>query len=101
MTFGTTDDFLSHFGLETVKDLPGIDELKAAGLLRSDPPGGFTNEELGLESEQDEEEISDEDFEELDKLPEVEEAEEPEEAEQPEEQEDEDSQTSSRALDGE
>ncbi|NND50180.1 MAG: SMC-Scp complex subunit ScpB [Rhizobiales bacterium] len=104
VTFGTTDDFLSHFGLETVKDLPGVDELKAAGLLRSDPPGGFTDEELGLESEQDEEEISDEEFEEfgeLDEMPEFEEAEEPQEPEQPEEPEDEDSQSSSRALDGE
>ncbi len=31
--YATTGDFLSHFGLETRKDLPGLDELKAAGLL--------------------------------------------------------------------
>lgn len=31
--YATTSDFLSHFGLETRKDLPGLDELKAAGLL--------------------------------------------------------------------
>ncbi len=31
--YATTPDFLSHFGLETRKDLPGIAELKAAGLL--------------------------------------------------------------------
>ena len=31
--YATTPDFLSHFGLETRRDLPGIDELKAAGLL--------------------------------------------------------------------
>lgn len=31
--YATTPDFLSHFGLETRKDLPGLDELKAAGLL--------------------------------------------------------------------
>lgn len=31
--FATTPDFLSHFGLESRKDLPGLDELKAAGLL--------------------------------------------------------------------
>ncbi|WP_242447567.1 SMC-Scp complex subunit ScpB [Aurantiacibacter aquimixticola] len=31
--YATTPDFLSHFGLATRKDLPGLDELKAAGLL--------------------------------------------------------------------
>lgn len=33
MTYGTTEDFLVHFGLNSVKDLPGIAELKAAGFL--------------------------------------------------------------------
>ena len=33
VTWGTTDSFLDHFGLETLGDLPGLDELKAAGLL--------------------------------------------------------------------
>ncbi len=33
LTYGTTDDFLIHFGLETIKDLPGLEDLKAAGLL--------------------------------------------------------------------
>ncbi len=33
VTYGTTEDFLVHFGLEDLKDLPGFDELKAAGLL--------------------------------------------------------------------
>ena len=33
VTYGTTEDFLVHFGLETIKDLPGLSELKAAGLL--------------------------------------------------------------------
>lgn len=33
VTFGTTAAFLDHFGLEVVSDLPGIGELKAAGLL--------------------------------------------------------------------
>lgn len=36
-TWGTTDAFLDHFGLENVKDLPGIDDLKAAGLLDKRP----------------------------------------------------------------
>ncbi len=33
LTYATTPGFLAHFGLETRKDLPGIDDLKAAGLL--------------------------------------------------------------------
>ena len=37
MTWGTTDDFLDQFGLEDVGDLPGMEELKAAGLLDSGP----------------------------------------------------------------
>ncbi len=36
-TWKTTDDFLDHFGLEDVRDLPGAKELKAAGLLESGP----------------------------------------------------------------
>jgi len=37
VTWGTTETFLGHFGLESVSDLPGIDELKATGLLDSRP----------------------------------------------------------------
>ena len=37
LTWRTTDDFLDHFGLEDIRDLPGIKELKAAGLLESGP----------------------------------------------------------------
>ena len=37
MTWHTTPDFLSHFNLETLKDLPGLDELKSAGLLDARP----------------------------------------------------------------
>ena len=33
MLYATTPDFLTHFGLGSRKDLPGIDDLKAAGLL--------------------------------------------------------------------
>ncbi len=36
-TWGTTDGFLDHFGIEDIRDLPGMDELKAAGLLDSGP----------------------------------------------------------------
>ncbi|MDG1708439.1 MAG: SMC-Scp complex subunit ScpB [Emcibacteraceae bacterium] len=35
MTYGTTEDFLVHFGLNSVKDLPGLAELKAAGFLEN------------------------------------------------------------------
>ncbi len=38
VTFGVTDEFLAHFGLENARDLPGIKELRAAGLLDSTPP---------------------------------------------------------------
>ena len=41
VTYGTTEDFLVHFGLENVGDLPGVDELKAAGLLDGRLPPGF------------------------------------------------------------
>lgn len=37
VTWGTTDGFLSHFGLESLEALPGIEELKAAGLLDPRP----------------------------------------------------------------
>ncbi len=41
ITYGTTEAFLSHFGLEEVGDLPGLDELKGAGLLEGHLPPGF------------------------------------------------------------
>ena len=34
LTWGTTPGFLDHFGLASVTDLPGVDELRSAGLLR-------------------------------------------------------------------
>ncbi len=41
VTYGTTDDFVSHFGLESLGDLPGIEELKAAGLLNRSAPADW------------------------------------------------------------
>ena len=38
ITFVVTQHFLDHFGLESVKDLPGLRELKSAGLLESTIP---------------------------------------------------------------
>jgi segregation and condensation protein B len=37
VTWVTTDAFLSHFGLESLEALPGVEELKAAGLLDARP----------------------------------------------------------------
>jgi segregation and condensation protein B len=42
VTYGTTEAFLVHFGLDSVGDLPGVDELKGAGLLDSRIPAGFS-----------------------------------------------------------
>lgn len=42
VTFLVTEHFLDHFGLESARDLPGLKELRAAGLLDSRPlPSGF------------------------------------------------------------
>jgi segregation and condensation protein B len=51
LLYATTADFLTHFGLGSRKDLPGIDDLKAAGLL--DP---LDTESLQLQLESDDEE---------------------------------------------
>ncbi len=42
VTYGTTEGFLDHFSLDTIKDLPGLAELKGAGLLDGNLPPGFT-----------------------------------------------------------
>jgi segregation and condensation protein B len=41
ITYGTSEDFLSHFGLEALTDLPGLEELKGSGLLDQRLPPGF------------------------------------------------------------
>lgn len=38
VTYGTTEAFLDHFGLEALGDLPGLDELKGSGLLSNRLP---------------------------------------------------------------
>lgn len=40
VTFVVTEGFLDHFGLESARDLPGVKELRAAGLLDSRPVPG-------------------------------------------------------------
>ncbi|MBX9741534.1 MAG: SMC-Scp complex subunit ScpB [Beijerinckiaceae bacterium] len=41
VTYGTTESFLLHFGLENISDLPGLEELKGAGLFDGRLPQGF------------------------------------------------------------
>lgn len=68
VTYGATEMFLDHFGLEEMADLPGIDELKGAGLLSSRMPSGFSvpqpPAELDLMGEE-EDPLTDIDLEEL------------------------------------
>ena len=50
VTWGTTEQFLDHFGISRLDDLPGVDELKAAGLLTKKPAiqnlGTFSDDSL-------------------------------------------------------
>jgi len=55
VTFVVTPQFLDHFGLETARDLPGLKELRAAGLLENRPPPG----PLGMrDDDEDEDELA-------------------------------------------
>ena len=69
ITYGTTELFLTHFGLDQIKDLPGLAELKASGLLEANLPPDFKvpeptdvaalmPDELPLEDEPEEEQGS-------------------------------------------
>ncbi|MGY9047145.1 MAG: SMC-Scp complex subunit ScpB [Rhodobacterales bacterium] len=58
VTFVVTQDFLDHFDLETARDLPGLKELRAAGLLDNRPPPGTVP--LGGEGDVDADEALDE-----------------------------------------
>ena len=51
VTWGTTEGFLDHFGLEGLDALPGIGELKAAGLLDRRQGFGPLAEQLGIGEE--------------------------------------------------
>ena len=59
VTYGTTEAFLSHFGLESLTDLPGKAELKAAGLLDNRLPADFAVPEPGLFDASDEDPLED------------------------------------------
>ena len=66
VTFVVTQHFLDHFGLESAKDLPGLKELKSAGLLESTIPivketgEGIDNEEQDLSENLDQPELFEE-----------------------------------------
>ena len=46
ITFVVTEHFLDHFGLESARDLPGLKELRAAGLLDNRPlPGSMQKQD--------------------------------------------------------
>ena len=51
VTYMVTQEFLDHFGLENARDLPGLKELRAAGLLENRPPPGDDLEENEEEDE--------------------------------------------------
>ena len=57
VTYGTTDGFLEHFGFENIKDLPGLDELKATGLLE----GAARTDLLPLSHKEPEDPLDDDD----------------------------------------
>ncbi len=69
VTYGTTEQFLEHFGLDSVADLPGLGELRGAGLLSSQLPPDFVvpqptdvaalmPDELPLEDEEEQSEFN-------------------------------------------
>lgn len=57
VTYGTTEAFLNHFGLNAIDDLPGLDELKGAGFLEGRLPSGFSvpvpNDDPALHDDED------------------------------------------------
>jgi segregation and condensation protein B len=56
VTWGTMPAFFTTFGIESIKDLPGLDDLRAAGLLDKRPAIQITDTQGGLEDEPEEEE---------------------------------------------
>jgi segregation and condensation protein B len=67
VTLGTTVEFLDHFGLEELRDLPGLEELKGAGLLSGRIPPNLNIPLPGADDDlaEDEDPISQMDLEEL------------------------------------
>ena len=68
VTYGTTTEFLDHFGLEELRDLPGLEELKGAGLLSPRMPSNFAVPQPPADADalgEDEDPLTDVDLEEL------------------------------------
>ncbi|WP_428030357.1 SMC-Scp complex subunit ScpB [Ancylobacter sp.] len=57
VTYGTTDTFLVHYGLDAIQDLPGLDELRGTGLIDSRVSAGLTvplpSDDHGLKDDED------------------------------------------------
>lgn len=57
ITYGTTEAFISHFGLEQLSDLPGLEELKGSGMLDGQLPPNFSvpvpNDDPALREDED------------------------------------------------
>lgn len=62
LTWGTSPAFLDHFGLADIGDLPGMDDLKAAGLLRKGQTLGALMDHTSQNDDLDDEDDSDADF---------------------------------------
>jgi segregation and condensation protein B len=60
LAWGTSPAFLDHFGLENLSDLPGLDDLKAAGLLRKGQVIGGLVDAVSVGDDEDEEMIDEE-----------------------------------------
>jgi segregation and condensation protein B len=68
VTYGTTEKFLDHFQLEEIRDLPGVEELKGAGLLSARMPSNFSMPQPPADPDElaaDEDALTDIDLEEL------------------------------------
>ncbi|MDB5443217.1 MAG: segregation and condensation protein, partial [Phenylobacterium sp.] len=54
VSYGTTEAFLEHYGLASLTDLPGVAEMRAAGLLSLDlPPDFAVPDPMGLAPDED------------------------------------------------
>lgn len=57
VTYGTSELFLVHFGLDSIRDLPGLDELRGTGLIDARVSAGLTvplpNDDTGLKDDED------------------------------------------------
>ena len=61
LTWGTSPAFLDHFGLSDLSDLPGLDELKASGLLRKGQVIGGLMDRMDSDENEDQADQADED----------------------------------------